>query len=301
MRLTAFVVFVAALTAGPAPVPAASPPAPGVDPVLFSRLEYRPLHFRRGGRSTAVAGVPSDPFTFYFGGIGGGVWKTTDAGTTWKNVSDGFFAAGSVGAIAVAESDPNVVYVGTGTACLRTNVSPGVGIYRSSDGGKTWVHAGLRDAGQIGRVRIHPTESRPRVRGSARQRVRAHAHARRLPLEGRRQDLGEGAVRRRRDRRVGRRARPRESAACLRRHLDGGAQAVDARQRQPARRDLQVDRRRRHAGRACRAACRRGSSAAPAVAVSRGRPGRVWALVEAAADEGGLFRSDDARPRRGSA
>ena len=157
MRPIAFIVSVALLTASVGPARAAEPPAPRVDPVLFSKLEYRPLHFKRGGRSTAVAGIPSDPFTYYFGGIGGGVWKTTDAGTTWNNVSDGFFEAGSVGAIAVADSDPNVVYVGTGTACLRTNVSPGVGIYRSGDGGKTWVHAGLRDAGQIGRVRIHPT------------------------------------------------------------------------------------------------------------------------------------------------
>ena len=115
MRLTAFIVSVAALTAVQSPVPAADSPSARVAPVLFSGLQYRPLHFLRGGRSTAVAGVPSDPFTFYFGSIGGGVWKTTDAGTTWTNVSDGFFEAGSVGAIAVSESAPNVVYVGTGT------------------------------------------------------------------------------------------------------------------------------------------------------------------------------------------
>src|SRR5215212_6637871 len=95
---TAFMVFVAAVTAQ-SPVTAADPadpPSARVDPILFSKLQYRPLHFLRGGRSTAVAGVPSDPFTFYFGSIGGGVWKTTDAGTRWKNVSDGFFEAGSV-------------------------------------------------------------------------------------------------------------------------------------------------------------------------------------------------------------
>ncbi len=126
------------------------------DPALLSGLEYRQLHFARGGRSTAVTGVAADPFTFYFGGIGGGVWKSTDAGTTWRNVSDRYFEAGSVGAIAVSDSNPLVVYAGTGTACPRTNVSPGVGVYRSDDGGETWVHAGLRDAGQIGRIRIHP-------------------------------------------------------------------------------------------------------------------------------------------------
>ena len=126
------------------------------DPALLSGLEYRQLRFPRGGRSTAVTGVASDPFTFYFGGIGGGVWKSTDAGTTWRNVSDRYFEAGSVGAIAVSDSNSSVVYAGTGTACPRVDVSPGVGVYRSDDGGETWRHAGLRDAGQIGRIRIHP-------------------------------------------------------------------------------------------------------------------------------------------------
>jgi photosystem II stability/assembly factor-like uncharacterized protein len=126
------------------------------DPALLAGLEYRQLQLARGGRSTAVTGVAADPFTFYFGGIGGGVWKSTNAGTTWRNVSDRYFEAGSVGAIAVSESNPLVVYAGTGTACPRVNVSPGVGVYRSDDGGATWVHAGLRDAGQIGRIRIHP-------------------------------------------------------------------------------------------------------------------------------------------------
>jgi photosystem II stability/assembly factor-like uncharacterized protein len=126
------------------------------DPGLLAGLEYRQLHLTRGGRTTAVTGVASDPFTFYFGGIGGGVFKSADAGVTWRNVSDAYFEAGSIGAIAVAESDHQVVYAGTGTACPRTNVSPGVGVYRSDDGGATWMHTGLRDAGQIGRLRIHP-------------------------------------------------------------------------------------------------------------------------------------------------
>lgn len=83
------------------------------------------------------------------------MWKSTNAGTTWHNVSDWYFEAGSVGTIAVSDSNPLVVYAGTGTACPRVNVSPGVGVYRSGDGGATWVHAGLRDAGQIGRIQIH--------------------------------------------------------------------------------------------------------------------------------------------------
>ena len=136
---------------------AAADPNQVVDPGLFGGLQYRSLGFSRGGRSTTVAGVPSQPLTFYFGATGGGVWKTINAGLTWQNVSDGFFEAGSIGAIDVAQSDPNVIYVGTGSACPRGNISPGVGVYKSTDAGKTWTHVGLRDAGQVGRVRIHPT------------------------------------------------------------------------------------------------------------------------------------------------
>lgn len=127
-----------------------------VDPALFSGMRYRLLDFSRGGRVTAVAGVRGDALTYYFGSTGGGVWKTRDAGLTWTNVSDGFFEAGSIGAVAVAESDPNVVYVGTGSACPRGNVSPGVGVYKSTDAGKTWKHVGLRESGQIGKILVHP-------------------------------------------------------------------------------------------------------------------------------------------------
>src|SRR5438093_9054705 len=129
-----------------------------VDPKFLTGLQYRSLGFSRGGRATAVAGVPEKPLTYYFGSTGGGVWKTTDAGITWANVSDGFFDVGSIGAIAVADSDPNVVYVGTGSACPRGNISRGNGVYRSTDAGKTWKHAGLRRAGQIGRIRVHPKD-----------------------------------------------------------------------------------------------------------------------------------------------
>ena len=110
----------------------------------------------RGGRSTAVTGIPGRPHTF-FAGSSGGLWKTDDAGTTWQNVSDGFFESGSIGAVAVAEADPNVVYAGTGQACLRERLG-GVGVYRSTDGGRTWSHSGLREAGQIARIRIHPRD-----------------------------------------------------------------------------------------------------------------------------------------------
>jgi photosystem II stability/assembly factor-like uncharacterized protein len=131
---------------------AAQPPASRA-----GALQWRSIGPFRGGRVTAVAGTPSNPHLYYMGGTGGGVWKTEDAGVTWSNVSDGFFATGSVGAIAVAESDPNIVYVGMGEACLRGNLSSGDGMYKSTDAGKTWRHIGLSDSSQIGRVRIHPT------------------------------------------------------------------------------------------------------------------------------------------------
>src|SRR6202795_2851303 len=126
------------------------------NPALWSGMKYRMIGPERGGRVTTVTGVPSQPYTFYMGSTGGGVWKTTDAGRTWVNVSDGFFAVASMGAVEVSLSDPNIVYAGTGSSKIRSNVSIGRGIYKSIDAGKTWTFAGLRDVGQISTVRIHP-------------------------------------------------------------------------------------------------------------------------------------------------
>lgn len=128
-----------------------------VDASLLKGLHYRALPFTRGGRVTAVAGLPGDQLTYYFGSAGGGVWRTRDAGMTWTPLTDGQFEVGGVGAIAVADSDPNIIYVGTGSACPRGNVSHGVGMYKTADAGRTWKHIGLRSAGQIGRIRVHPT------------------------------------------------------------------------------------------------------------------------------------------------
>ncbi|QNJ98751.1 WD40/YVTN/BNR-like repeat-containing protein [Constantimarinum furrinae] len=120
----------------------------------FSSLQYRTVGPERGGRVTAVTGIPEIPGTFYLGATGGGVWKTEDYGTTWFNVSDGFFATPSIGAIEVSPKHPNVVYVGTGSDGLRSNVISGKGVYKSVDSGKSWQHIGLREAGQIGAVEI---------------------------------------------------------------------------------------------------------------------------------------------------
>ncbi|MDP9348813.1 MAG: hypothetical protein M3P24_06690, partial [Gemmatimonadota bacterium] len=128
------------------------------DPALLGGMRYRMIGPSRGGRVTTVTGVPSQPHTFYMGTTGGGIWKTTDAGQTWLNVSDGYLTEGSMGALDVAPSSPEVVWAGTGSEGLRSNVSTGRGVYRSTDAGRTWAHAGLREVGQIGAVRIHPTD-----------------------------------------------------------------------------------------------------------------------------------------------
>jgi photosystem II stability/assembly factor-like uncharacterized protein len=131
--------------------------ADSLNPALWSGMKYRMIGPERGGRVTAVTGVPSEPYTFYMGSTGGGVWKTTDAGHSWVNISDGYFSVASMGAIDVALSNPNVIYAGTGSSKIRSNVSIGHGMYKSTDAGKTWSFIGLRDVGQIATIRIHPT------------------------------------------------------------------------------------------------------------------------------------------------
>jgi photosystem II stability/assembly factor-like uncharacterized protein len=152
------------------PTPATSPAAVAVDPNAatpdseparpeekpFKGMKYRLIGPFRGGRSLTAAGIPGDPTTYYFGGTGGGVWKSVDGAMTWSSLFDKE-GTSSIGSIALANSNPNVIYVGTGEACIRGNISHGDGVYKSLDGGKTWKNIGLRDSRAIGKVIINPT------------------------------------------------------------------------------------------------------------------------------------------------
>ncbi|MDH3989271.1 MAG: glycosyl hydrolase, partial [Gammaproteobacteria bacterium] len=150
----ALAVLLASLTLS---VPAAAQDT--INPDLFDGLEWRDIGPWRGGRVTAVAGVPGNDRLYYMGATGGGVWKTKNAGISWENISDDFFNVGTIGAIAVAESDINVIYVGTGEAPIRgVTTSHGDGMYKSTDAGKSWTHIGLPEAGQIARIIVHPKD-----------------------------------------------------------------------------------------------------------------------------------------------
>ena len=168
-RLVFAMGLVAALTVQlPAQTPAGNPTPdsrpPASAPVQFdsaslSALAWRNIGPFRGGRVVAVAGVPQQPRTFYFGSVGGGVWKTTDGGENWSNITDGQLNTASVGAIAVAPSDPNVIYVGMGEHAIRgVMTSHGDGVYKSTDAGRTWTHLGLDRTRHISRIRVHPTD-----------------------------------------------------------------------------------------------------------------------------------------------
>jgi photosystem II stability/assembly factor-like uncharacterized protein len=128
-----------------------------VDQAILTAFKWRSIGPLRGGRSIAVSGVKGRPKDAYFGAVGGGLWKTTDGGVEWAAVTDGQLTSSSVGAVAVSESNPDVVFIGTGESCIRGNIIPGDGVYKSTDAGKTWTHVGFRNSDAISKIRIHPT------------------------------------------------------------------------------------------------------------------------------------------------
>ena len=141
------------------PLGAQQPPDSQSPPSMLSGLQWRDIGPMRGGRSYAVAGHPSQPNTFYTGSVGGGVWKTANAGRTWFPIADQGIPIGSIGAIAVAPSDPNIVYVGTGEPDIRSQHSYGIGMYKSIDAGQHWTHIGLEDSAHIGRIAVDPKDA----------------------------------------------------------------------------------------------------------------------------------------------
>src|SRR6266542_842220 len=146
--------------AEPDPQPAAQSRAPAAgdfDQAILDAFRWRSIGPLRGGRSIAVSGAKGRPKEGYFGAVGGGLWKTTDGGMNWAAVTDGQIKSSSVGAVAVSESSPDVVYIGTGESCIRGNIMPGDGVYKSTDAGKTWTHVGFSDSDAISKIRIHPT------------------------------------------------------------------------------------------------------------------------------------------------
>src|ERR1700720_4741870 len=146
-------------TPSPMKSPGATPKptvAGAIDEKLFSGMQWRQIGPFRGGRALAIEGVPGEPDTYYFGAVAGGVWKTTDGGQNWAPLFDKEDIS-SIGAIAVAPSDHNTIYVGTGEAAIRGNTTYGTGVYKSVDAGKNWKNIGLRDTRQIGALIVHPT------------------------------------------------------------------------------------------------------------------------------------------------
>ena len=128
-----------------------------IDQAIVDAFRWRSIGPDRGGRSIAVSGVKGRPRDAYFGAVGGGLWKTTDSGATWAPVTDGQIKSSSVGAVAVSESNPDIVYIGMGESCIRGNIMPGDGVYKSTDAGKTWTHVGFASSDAISKIRIHPT------------------------------------------------------------------------------------------------------------------------------------------------
>jgi photosystem II stability/assembly factor-like uncharacterized protein len=128
-----------------------------LDPSFYANYKWRNIGPQRGGRSLGSSGSPGRPNEYYFGATGGGLWKTTDGGQEWAPVTDGKISSSSIGAVAVAETNPDIVYIGGGETQLRGSITQGDGVYKTTDGGKTWRHVGLKETQAIARIRVHPT------------------------------------------------------------------------------------------------------------------------------------------------
>ena len=173
-------------------------PGGSVDASVLEVLEWRPIGPWRGGKSIAGAGHPTEPGVFYMGSTnGGGVWKTDDAGVSWHNLSDGYFGTTTVSSLAISESDPEILYVGTGDVSFRTNISRGDGLYRSSDGGRSWENMGLADTRNLSAIEVHPHDTGSRLRRLARTRVHSGRESRPVSLPRRRRDVGARPLHRR--------------------------------------------------------------------------------------------------------
>ncbi len=267
---------------------------------VLGAFDFRMVGPSRGGRVTTVTGVREEPHVFYLGSTGGGVWKTENAGVSWTDISDREFAVGSIGAVAVAPSDPNVVYVGTGSACPRGNVSVGNGVYRSTDAGRSWTHAGLDRAGLIGRIVVDPRDpdrifiavlgqifGRSSERGVYRSEDGGNTWEAVLQVSE-----STGAV----DLTVNP-ANPRELFAAMWQAerkpwtlIDGGAESGLYRTRNGGDHWERLE-----------GGLPQASEDAPigriGVSIAASDPRRVYALVTAAAERGGLYRSDDGGDR----
>src|SRR6476661_6658843 len=132
-------------------------PSSTISAAVLKALQWRSVGPSRAGRTIAASGVKGRPKEAYTGQTGGGLWKTVDGGATWAPVTDGQIHSSSVGAVAVSESSPDVVFIGMGESCIRGNIQPGDGVYKSTDAGKTWTHVGFSDSQAISKIRIHPT------------------------------------------------------------------------------------------------------------------------------------------------